>query len=250
MERLPQRLWLVRHGESAGNLAWRVAESRGEHLIEVSPRDADVPLSPLGERQAAALGRWFAARPAEERPTVVLSSPYLRAHETTRIVLETGALGQVPWLVDERLREKEFGALNRLTKAGIQATMPEQAELRQTLGKFYYRPPGGESWCDILLRLRSLWADLGREHAGQRVLLICHSVVTLCMRYLVEGLSEKDILQIDSGNEVANCALTSYVARSDPDGRAALALETFNFVAPLEEAGEAVTREKDAPLPK
>ncbi len=247
---LPRHLWIVRHGQSAGNVALEVAEAGGHHFIDVSPRDADVPLSPLGERQAAALGRWFAARDADERPTVLRSSPYRRAADTMRILADAAGLGSLPARTDERLREKEFGALNRMTRAGIVATMPEQAELRKTLGKFYYRPPGGESWCDILLRLRSLWSDLRREHAGESVLLVCHSVVTLCFRLVVEELDEAQILAIDAANDVANCSLTSYIAAADPGCAPRLELEHFNFVAPVEEAGEAVTRAPDAPRPK
>ena len=59
------------------------------------------------------------------------------------------------FVVDERLREKEFGILDRLTRSGIEELHPDQAEFRQLLGKFYHRPPGGESWCDVILRLRS-----------------------------------------------------------------------------------------------
>lgn len=250
MNQSPNRLWVVRHGESAGNLALNAAETQGAHLVEVSARDADVPLSPLGERQAAALGRFFAARPEPEVPTLVVSSPYRRAHDTARIFLSAGGFAQVPCIIDERLREKEFGALNRLTKTGILASLPEQAALRKTLGKFYYRPPGGESWCDIVLRLRCFWSDLRQEHPGERVLVICHSVVTFCLRYIIEGLNEEQVLALDASHDVANCAITSYVARLDPPGRARLVLDAFNLVAPLEEAGEPVTKHADAPLPK
>ena len=244
----PQRLWIVRHGESAGNLALMAAEASGVHLIDVSPRDADVALSPLGERQARALGRWFAGQPPEERPTIVLSSPYQRAHHTAELLVEAAGMTSIPVVQDERLREKEFGQLNRMTKLGIAAKWPEQAELRATLGKFYYRPPGGESWCDIVLRLRSLWSSLREDHRDARVLLVCHSVVTFCMRYLLEQLTEAQILAIDQASDVANCALTSYHASPETPGRMKLA--SFNFVAPLTAAGEQVTREPDAPLPK
>jgi len=224
-------------------LAWARAESAGEHWIDVGHRDADVALSPLGERQAVALGSWFAARPEDARPTVVMASPYLRAHRTAQILVESGMGGRI--IVDERLREKEFGALNRMTRAGIMALMPEQAELRKTLGKFYYRPPGGESWCDILLRLRSLWSTIRQDHTGERVLLVCHSVVTLCFRYLVEGLDEKALLEIAAANDIANCGLTAYALDGDQ-----MMLELFNFTAPVEEAGEKVTSLPDAPRPK
>jgi hypothetical protein len=58
--------------------------------------------------------------------------------------------------IDERLREKEFGLLDRLTRHGIQQKYPELHEQRAHVGKFYFRRPGGESWCDVILRLRSL----------------------------------------------------------------------------------------------
>lgn len=246
------KLWILRHGESAGNLAWAAAEEADSHYIDVaSSRDADVPLSPLGERQARAVGRWFGAQPPGERPTVVISSPYVRATHTAKLVIEAGQFDGVPLLLDERLREKEFGIFNKMTAAGVIAKMPEQAALRETLGKFYFRPPGGESWCDIVLRLRSLWRDLRAEHEHERVLIVCHSVVTFCLRYIVEGLSEREILDIDIACDVANCGLTSYqLAPGAPGGRPRLALERFNFVAPMEEAGERVTSAKDAPLPK
>lgn len=59
-------------------------------------------------------------------------------------------------IIDERLREKEFGILDRLTRLGIEQRHPELAASRQLVGKFYYRPPAGESWCDVILRLRSV----------------------------------------------------------------------------------------------
>ncbi|MDX2024532.1 MAG: histidine phosphatase family protein [Deltaproteobacteria bacterium] len=250
VRRGPQRLWIARHGESAGNVALMAAEAEGRHWIELAHRDADVPLSPRGERQAAALGRWFAAQPTQEQPTLVISSPYVRAHTTAQIVIQHAGLSGVPLLVDERLREKEFGVLNRMTKAGIAALMPDQAALRQAIGKFYYRPPGGESWCDILLRLRHLWSTLQQEHENERVLLVCHSVVTLCYRCIIERLSEQQVLDIDRAHDVANCSLTSYVPAADSGTNFRWQLQHFNFVAPMEEAGETVTSAPDAPLPK
>ena len=62
-QKWPQRLWIVRHGQSAGNIARDTAESRGLPLIDIATRDMDVPLSALGEQQARALGRWIAELP-------------------------------------------------------------------------------------------------------------------------------------------------------------------------------------------
>src|SRR5205085_3574002 len=117
------------------------------------------------------------------------------------------------------------------------------AALRRSIGKFYHRPPGGESWCDVILRLRSVSDTLALEHAGRRVLAVCHSVVVLCFRYLIERMNEEQILAIDRGPEVANCSITSYERAG-----ARLELRRFNFVAPLEQQGAPVTSEPDVPL--
>ena len=120
----PASLWVVRHGESAGNVARDAAEAEGLERLDLSHRDVDVPLSELGRRQAAALGRWTAQQPKEEQPTVVWSSPYVRARQSAEIALETAGL-DVPVVVDERLREREFGVLDGLTRKGITAQYPE-----------------------------------------------------------------------------------------------------------------------------
>jgi 2,3-bisphosphoglycerate-dependent phosphoglycerate mutase len=244
----PDALYIVRHGESAGNVAREAALLAGEREIDIGVRDVDVPLSKLGEQQAAALGRWFAAMPDDEKPNVILTSPYLRARHTASIVAQAAGLREDAYslVVDERLREKEFGILDGLTKVGIQAYQPEQAEFRRLLGKFYHRPPGGESWCDVILRLRSAIEMISREYCAERVLLVSHSVVVLCMRYLLEHMTEDQILTIDRAEEVANCSATLYRYDDDAYPRGMLRLELFNFVAPLEEAGAPITSKPDA----
>ena len=242
----PERLWIVRHGESAGNVAHAAATAAGLAWIDIAERDVDVDLSELGERQSRSLGRWFAELPPEERPEVVVASPYRRAFRTAEIMAGVGAYDpDHQLLVDERLREKEFGILDRLTTTGIRERHPEQAEFRRILGKFYHRPPGGESWCDAILRLRSALDTIGIRHAGRRVMVVSHQVVVLCMRYLVENMTEEQILAIDRDGDVANCGLTEY--RFDPalgkDGGLRLARD--KFTVPLEEEGTPVTSEPD-----
>ncbi len=244
----PDLLYVVRHGESAGNVAREAAHAAGDRTINLNVRDVDVPLSDLGIQQAEALGRWFAMLPPDKTPNIILTSPYLRARDTAAIIAENAGLSEDRFtlVVDERLREKEFGVLDRLTKVGIEAYHPDQAEFRRLLGKFYHRPPGGESWCDVILRLRSATEMISREYCGERVLLVGHSVVVLCMRYLIEHMTEDQILEIDKANEVANCSVTLYRYDETAAPRGKLDLELFNFVAPLEEAGAPVTSEPDA----
>jgi probable phosphoglycerate mutase len=245
--RWPRTLWIVRHGESAGNIARALAYARDLDRIDVGARDVDIPLSDLGREQATALGRWFAAMPQSERPEVVLASPYARARDTALLVEAAGGLAAevIAHCVDERLREREFGVLDRLTARGIRNLHPEQAELRTAIGKFYHRPPGGESWCDVILRLRSALDTLSLHHAGRRVLIVGHQAVVLCLRYLLEGLDEAQVLAIDKAGEVANCAITEYRLQEGQGAAGGMKLIRYNFTAPIERAGAPVTAEPD-----
>ncbi|HYP69488.1 MAG TPA: histidine phosphatase family protein, partial [Variovorax sp.] len=187
----------------------------------------------------------------DERPEVVLCSPYVRASETARLVAARGSGEGEPLAlrVDERLREKEFGILDRLTKLGIREKHPDLAEQRLHVGKFYFRPPGGESWCDVILRLRSLLEMITREYPQRRVLVVAHQVVVNCMRYLIEQMDERTILDIDREGDVPNCAVTLYRAPATGRGEPSrpMQLELVNFLAPLRESATPVTRAPDVP---
>lgn len=244
----PARLWLVRHGQSQGNVARDAADETGAHEIDIDMRDVDVPLSELGRKQAEAAGRWFAALPRDERPELILSSPYVRAKQTAEIICRAGALagGPAHTIVDERLREREFGIFDRLTTAGIRHKFPEEAAHRRRLGKFYHRPPGGESWADVILRLRSMLNTINLHYCDRRVLVVCHQVVVLCFRYILEELDEQQILAIDKQAEVLNCGICAYDFEPGADGLCVPELTLWNHDTPLEVEGAPKTSAPDA----
>jgi broad specificity phosphatase PhoE len=230
-------LLLVRHGESAANVAAAHAEAVGAERIDVPARDADVELSENGQAQARALGAWLAALPEQERPQEVWSSPYRRASDTARTALAEARL-DLPLRLDERLRDRDLGITDTLTAAGVRARYPEEAERRRWLGKFYHRPPGGESWADVALRVRSVLADLARQDRAERVLLTCHDAVILLFRYVCERLDESEILAIAASQGVRNGAVTRLVADGDE-----WRLAAYNVDEHLTRAGTRVTTE-------
>src|ERR1041385_891297 len=244
----PERLYLVRHGQSQGNVARDAADEAGLHENGIETRDVDVPLSDLGLKQAEAAGRWFAALPREEKPEIILASPYVRAKQTAEIICRQGALagGPARTIVDERLREREFGIFDRLTTAGIRHKFPEEAAHRRRLGKFYHRPPGGESWADVILRLRSMLNTINLHYCDRRVMVVCHQVVVLCFRYILDELDEEAILSIDKQAEVLNCGIASYDFDPDAKGVCVPELSVWNYGAPLEAEGAAKTSAPDS----
>lgn len=215
MKTFPQTIWLVRHGESLGNIARREAENNCAKVIPSPHREPDVELSPRGIEQSYALGRWFSGN--GERPGVIYSSPYKRTSETARILTETSGIKEegISVRYDERLRERELGVFDCLTKAGAIEKFPELCDLRERWGKFYFRPPAGESWADVVVRLRSfIETDLSRLE-GERVLIVTHEVIVRCFRYILEGLTEQEILAIDAASDVANGSITSYTCKKN-----------------------------------
>ena len=243
----PERLWLVRHGQSQGNVARDAAHEAGLSVIDLDLRDVDVPLSELGHQQAEAAGRWFAALPEKERPEVILASPYVRARQTAEAICKAGGLagGAKPTIIDERLREREFGVFDGLTTKGIREKYPEEAAHRTKMGKFYHRPPGGESWADVILRLRSALNTINLHYADKRVVVVAHQVVVLCMRYILEELTEAEILAIDKQAEILNCGICAYDFERRVDELCVPKLVLWNHGAPLDE-GEPQTAEPDA----
>ena len=104
--RWPSRLWIVRHGESAGNVARDAAHAAGAERIELLHRDVDIPLSPLGEDQARALGTWFASAVPDDRPDILLVYPegnYIRASDD-RPFLQIGETKYGKPIIDRAVR--------------------------------------------------------------------------------------------------------------------------------------------------
>jgi broad specificity phosphatase PhoE len=203
-------LWLVRHGESTANVQATETQRARLEVIPVEHRDADVPLSDTGVRQAEALGS---------------------------VALGVSGLER-SFLVDERLRDRELGILDTLTSHGVDERYPEEAARRRWLGKFYYRPPGGEAWTDVALRVRSFLRDVDADDASGPVLVAAHDAVVLVFLYLCLGWSEQELLAFAAGNTVLNASVTRLTRQP---GERLWTLEVFSDDAHLEAVGAPIT---------
>ena len=234
-----QSLWIVRHGESAGNVLAYEAEAAGAELIDVPDRDPDVPLSP--DRPGPGRGdRALVRRPARGRTPGGRRGLALPAHPADRRADPGRRSGCPPGTTSGCAT----GSWACSTGSPVTAYGPgcrHEAQRRDRLGKFYYRPPGGESWADVALRLRSLLGDLRRDHAGRRVLLVGHEALIFLLRYLLEELDEAALIALTRREVVGNCSVSGW--RCGPDGRFTGTL--FNHVDHLREQGTAATSEEE-----
>jgi 2,3-bisphosphoglycerate-dependent phosphoglycerate mutase len=93
----------------------------------------------------------------EIKPTRAYASDLKRSQKTLYIVLG-GRKGEVPVIIDERLRERDYGALNGLSKTETEKKYPKEYKLWHR--SYDVRPPKGESIKDVEKRVLSFIKDL------------------------------------------------------------------------------------------
>ena len=150
----PTTTVLLRHGDTELSPEHRFSGLR------------DLPLSASGTRQAkAAACRLAAGAPID----AVVSSPLQRAVATAAIA--AGELGLTA-VIDDDLRETDFGDWDGFTLAEIQQRWPAAVALwRSDPGQ---PPPGGESFADVAQRVNRACDRLLRDYSGQTVLVVSH----------------------------------------------------------------------------
>jgi broad specificity phosphatase PhoE len=128
-------------------------------------------LSNAGRRNAAELGE----RRRDDGIDAIYVSDLERALETVRIAFEGSP---IPIHVDPRLRECNYGALNGMPRARLDAERAAHVDAPW---------PEGESYRDVVERTRSLLGDLLDQHDGGRVLLVAHSANRWALDHLLLG---------------------------------------------------------------
>lgn len=209
----PDRIWIVRHARSLGQDLRGAAEKSGALSFDLGMEEKQVPLVKRGWRQAAARGRWFGKIPKNQQPTVVLVSPFVRTRQTARAIAQASGIPpeRLRIVVEPRLRELRHGRLNCITRKGFRERFPEEVEKLRRLGELSYRQPDGENRWDVVKRLRSLIDDLSTVYRNERVLIVTHSGVIRCLRYLLQNMTEAEFLEAVRNGDAANCSVTSYV---------------------------------------
>ncbi len=221
---LATELWLIRHGESMGNLEGRY---QGH---------ADLPLSPRGHEQASRLAQRL-ARIAARRPFAALySSDLQRAQQTARPVSQ--ALG-LPVQVDPGLREIDVGVWAGLTFQEIAQRFPRQWAASTDVVDPHLERGGGESYAQAQARIVAQVNAIAQRHPGQRVLIVFHGGVLRAYLLHLLGLDLSNLRRLRTDNTAINRVLAYPAPRGDGPGRALPGVViSVNDVAHLETAPE------------
>ncbi|MBN9121704.1 MAG: histidine phosphatase family protein [Planctomycetes bacterium] len=187
-----QRVWLVRHAETAAPAMFHGAES-------------DIELGEHGHRQARAAAGWF----AELGPTAVVSSAMRRAAETAAPI--AAACG-VPHLFEPLLHERRVGPLSRRPRAEADAIWNDTIA-RWVAGETGYAFPGMESFDELRDRTLPAFHRVIGAHPGGRVVIVCHGVVCkVLLLSLLRGRGHADWVTIGS---IPNLAVSELAPDAD-----------------------------------
>lgn len=174
----PRRIWLVRPGSS-------ITSERG-----ILGLDSD--LSPEGHRVARAIGRFIGQQHFERKMEVWTSA--MKTSRQTACYLPTGRLKR--FVTTTLLNELGGGDFEGLTYNEIQDNYPKHYTAREQ-DKLHYRYPGvgGESYVDLISRLRSLIIEFERKKRD--VLVICNESVLRCLLGYFSGVEAERVPHLD-----------------------------------------------------
>jgi 2,3-bisphosphoglycerate-dependent phosphoglycerate mutase len=169
---VPDRVFLLRHAETANPLVFHGAES-------------DVGLSERGRAQAEAVAPVLVAY----RPGAVVSSAMRRALDTAGPIARACGLALQ---VEPDLHERRVGELSGTPTAGREGVWPDTLR-RWMAGDTGFAPPGAESFDAIHARVRPVWERLTATPGGPPLVIVAHGVVckVLLLR-LLPGHSAAD----------------------------------------------------------
>ncbi|WP_131767723.1 bifunctional RNase H/acid phosphatase [Candidatus Protofrankia californiensis] len=145
----PTTTVLLRHGQTPMSV-----EKRFSGMV-------DAALTDVGQAQALAVAQRLHDVPFD----AVYCSPLKRARQTA------DALGR-DYLIDDDLRETDFGTWESLTFAEVRQRFPD--ELNAWLADPAVAPSGGESILDTIRRVTAARDRILAAHPGGRILIVSH----------------------------------------------------------------------------
>lgn len=182
------RLILVRHGRTASNAQGRMLGH------------TDVPLDAVGVKQAALM----AQKVAGYGPTVIYSSPLMRARQTAAALAEP--LG-IKVAVSDDLIEYDFGELSDLTLTELEKTKPElfagiNAWISMGPVPTMTRPAiaGAETIGHLTERISRFTGLITKAHPGSVVVAVSHGALIRSMLSLWAGASLENRVAFRSDN--------------------------------------------------
>lgn len=213
---MPKNLYLVRHGQSEGNLIRKEYEKTGNEAVYTEDflrlHESQYALTELGIEQAKKAGQWFLENGIQHFDRMLVSNN-VRAQETAAYLNFPNA----HWSEDLNLRERDAGLFNTIKPSERDANYVDQQRFYDSQ-PFLFWPPQGESVAYLCIRIKVILDTLFRECDGQDVVIVCHGHVMRAIMIVLEKLSleESNELLVTQDEELRlpNCSIIHYTRQN------------------------------------
>lgn len=172
-------VYCIRHGQTDWN-----AQSRYQG-------QEDIAINEFGREQARRNGEALRAFLPKIAAAHFVSSPLSRARETMRIIRQSLGLAVEEYATDDRLLEVHYGAWQGQLLETLKSTDAEALAARRA-DPFHFRPPGGESYSDLLQRTCDWLSTLKGD-----TVVATHGGITRTLRAHLLGLDPGKILDLE-----------------------------------------------------
>jgi len=170
------RLLAIRHGATAYSQEQRYAGS------------TDIPLTPEGRRQCAAVAQALGPR----HVAAVYASPLARARESAAPIAAAQGLEVT---IESDFREMCFGDWEGLTRGEAERRFADDYKIWLTEPERFVRP-GGETLAAVSERVMRGLGELQAAHHGDTVVLVSHGVVTRLIVLAALGLGPERLWSV------------------------------------------------------
>lgn len=198
----PDRIFIVRHGESIGNVDRNIYSNVPDYALELTPK---------GREQARNVGKEL-KKIIGDRTVQFYVSPFFRTLQTYLGIVQSFPCKKL--YIDPRLREQEWGHLRIGDYEDIQ-------NYRDSYGHFYYRFPDGESCADVFDRVSDFTGtmnrDFNKENFPRNAIIVTHGMTT---RLLVMRWFHVSVEEFETWSNPANCGYV--LLERQEDGKFAL----------------------------
>lgn len=188
----PDRIYLVRHGQSEGNVSKEVYANVPDYALQLTAE---------GWNQAVALGKTLVSQIGPVVPVQFYVSPFWRSRQTFLGIADEFQEKQIRYYEDPRLREQEWGHLR--TEMWLQGKIEEY---RDNYGHFYYRFQDGESCADVYDRvsdfMNTMFRDFEKKDYPRNVIVVSHGMT---LRLFIMRWFHCSVEEFESWGNPKNC---------------------------------------------
>jgi broad specificity phosphatase PhoE len=235
---MPKNLFLVRHGQSEGNLVRKQYEESGNESFFsdefLGLHESQYALTDLGTEQAKKAGLWLLKNKLTSFDRMLVSNN-VRAMQTASYL----NIKDANWMIDFNLRERDGGLFNVLTPSQRDINYSDQRKFYNKQ-PFLFRPPQGESVADVCQRVKIILDTLARECDSKNVIIVCHGHVMRTFRIILEKMplqkTNELLLSNKDWGRVPNCSIIHYTRENPFDSRRGLS-DHLDWVRMIRPAG-------------